>query len=279
MPWRSSELYSYESSSPACCCATDSACARPETLVHPKKGSSELNTYESSSPARCCATDSACAAPQPYSTPKSAAASCTHTTPVHTGCRGADRVTWGSACAWLSIPDEARGPPPPHTQTPRPAGARACAFRDALQRRRCAGRTGAGPGHSGMLQQSRLSMLCGAAAQSSEAGTWRAAAPLLSTACGQGRRPRLRALQHLQHVRQVGLERVADGDRDVAECGQDLRLDVALHVVGLQVGQQHAHDRVAVRRNARLDRAAHVAQHAHRHLAHLPLLRGAQAAG
>ena len=49
------------------------------------------------------------------------------------------------------------------------------------------------------------------------------------------------ALQHVQAGWQAALEAVADGERNVPEGAQDLRLDGALHVVALQVAQQRRH--------------------------------------
>ncbi len=88
----------------------------------------------------------------------------------------------------------------------------------------------------------------------------------------------LSALKHADDVCDVVLKLVPDGERNVAKCADNVRLDIAVDLIGLQILQQNMHDPVAVREKLVLNCAADVAEHAHARLANLPFLISMQGA-
>lgn len=68
-------------------------------------------------------------------------------------------------------------------------------------------------------------------------------------------------LKHVEHMREVLLEFVPDGKRNVAKARKDLWLDGPLYVLRLQVGQQDLHDTIAVGVDLIFHSSAHVSQY------------------
>ena len=75
--------------------------------------------------------------------------------------------------------------------------------------------------------------------------------------------------QHLERDLEVLLEVESDGERDVPEDGEDLRLDHAVHVVVAEVLEEDGHDLVAEGPHAVAEGAAYVADETDRSMAHL----------
>mmetsp|Transcript_10598 Transcript_10598/g.27224 ORF Transcript_10598/g.27224 Transcript_10598/m.27224 type:complete len:857 (-) Transcript_10598:238-2808(-) len=84
--------------------------------------------------------------------------------------------------------------------------------------------------------------------------------------------------EHLKGVRHVRLKAVCDLEHDIAEDGQNLRLDVPVHLAVDEVTPQDGHDLFAVRDEVVANGAGNVADEADRRNADLPVLKVLQPA-